>query len=178
MCSSDLVNNFDIPIVIFTKVDLSKAKTLEEAAALIRADNKLVIHYQAQIHGNEPAGGEAALNMIARLDGQWGDGLLDTINCYVIPRVNPDGSMNFTRASGQGVNLNRDMMLATQPETAALRYVCDLFQPDINIDGHEFTYQPELASGSYSDLMCSSGVNGNYSEAFIQLSETMARNHF
>ncbi len=169
---------FDIPIVIFTKVDLSGAKTLEEAAALIRADDKLVIHYQAQIHGNEPAGGEAALNMIARLDGQWGSDLLETINCYVIPRVNPDGSKNFTRNNGEGVNLNRDMLLATMPETAALRYACDLFLPDINIDGHEYTYQPENSSGSYADLMCSSGVNGNYSEEFIQLSETMARNHF
>ena len=168
----------NIPIVVFTKVDLSGAKTLEEAAALIRADNKLVIHYQAQIHGNEPAGGEAALNHIARLDGQWGEDLLETINCYVIPRVNPDGSKNYTRANASGVNLNRDMVLATMPESAALRYACDLFQPDLNIDGHEYLVNSEKTSGTYIDLMCSSGVNGNYSPEYIEACETISRRHY
>ena len=168
----------NIPIVVFTKVDLSGAKTLEEAAALVRADNKLVIHYQAQIHGNEPAGGEAALNHIARLDGEWGDDLLDTINCYVIPRVNPDGAKNYTRANASGVNLNRDMVLATMPETAALRYACDIFQPDLNIDGHEYLFNSEKTSGTYIDLMCSSGVNGNYSAEYIEVCETISRRHY
>ena len=172
------VYGMDIPIVIFTKVDLSGAKTLEEAAALIRADNKLVIHYQAQIHGNEPAGGEAALNTIARLDGDWGNGLLDTINCYVIPRLNPDGSKDYTRANAMGVNVNRDMVLATTSESAAIRRACDLFEPDVNLDGHEYTYTPQNTSGNYVDLMCSSGINGNYSEAYIEINEIIARNHY
>ena len=54
---------FDIPLVIFTKADLSGAKTLEEAAAMIQEDSertgKLTFHYQAQIHGYETASGEA-----------------------------------------------------------------------------------------------------------------------
>ena len=84
---------FNVPLVIAASVDLSGAQTLEEAAALIRADsaenNKVTVHYQAQIHGNEPAAGEAALGMIKQLDGAYGDGLIDTMNIYVIPRLNP-----------------------------------------------------------------------------------------
>jgi len=172
------VYKLNIPIVIFTKVDLSHADTLEKAAELIRADNKAIIHYQAQIHGNEPAGGEAALNQIARMDSDWGDGLLDTINVLIIPRLNPDGAKKYTRANADGVNLNRDLMLATMPETDAIRLVCDLFEPDVNIDGHEYNWSPDAATGKHVDLQVSSGINANYSAEYIEINEILARNHY
>ena len=52
------VFSYDVPIVVFTKTDLSAAKTLEEAAALVRGNGKSTIHYQSLIHPNEPASGE------------------------------------------------------------------------------------------------------------------------
>ena len=172
------VYKLDIPVVIFTKVDLSDAKTLEEAAALIRADNKAVIHYQAQIHGNEPAGGEAALNTIARMDSQWGDGLLDTINVLIVPRVNPDGAKDYTRDNANHVDLNRDMVLERTEEVAAIHRISNLFEPDVNLDGHEYNWSPENATGKHVALQVSNGINGNYSEEFIAINEELSRNHY
>ena len=166
---------YDMPIVIFTKTDLSGAKTLEEAAALVRANNKVTVHYQAQIHGNEPAAGEAALAQIGKLDTAYGDGLLETINIYVIPRLNPDGSHLYQRNSSENINMNRDMLLAQTQEIKNHHYVYGLFEPELAIDSHEYTYQPELASGAYNDMMIASGHNGNSGKAFVEYSEMFAR---
>ena len=46
----------EIPLVVFTTTDIS-GKTMEEAAALVRANGKPTVLHQAQIHGNEPASG-------------------------------------------------------------------------------------------------------------------------
>lgn len=166
---------YNMPIVIFSATDLSGAETLEEAAALINANEKVTVHYQAQIHGNEPAAGEAALAVIGRLNSDWGDTLLENLNIYVIPRLNPDGSYLYQRNDANGVNMNRDMLLAQTHEVQQHHYVYGLFNPELAIDSHEYTYQPELASGSYNDMMIASGHNGQSGEAFVQYSEMIAR---
>lgn len=164
----------DIPVVIFTKTDLSSAKTLEEAAALINANNKLTVHYQAQIHGNEPAGGEAALAEIGRLDTAYGDSLLETINIYVIPRLNPDGSLEYKRNVPKGLNGNRDMLLLQTAEVQAHHYIYNLFMPEVAIDSHEYTMDSTAASGYYKDMMVGCGYNGNSGEAFAKFTEDLA----
>ncbi len=169
------VYGFDMPIVIFTATDLSGAKTLEEAAALVNANNKVTVHYQGLSHGNEPASGEAALAQIGRMDTEYGDGLLENLNVYIIPRLNPDGIYLFTRNDGNGVNLNRDMLLARTDEIQLHHYVYNLFYPELVIDSHEYQYQPELVSGAYADVLFASGHNGNSGEAFIEYSELIAR---
>lgn len=166
---------YNMPIVIFTATDLSGAKTLEEAAALVRANSKVTVHYQAQIHGNEPAAGEAALAQIGRLDTAYGDNLLQNINIYVIPRLNPDGSYKYQRNNITGINMNRDMLLAQTQEIKNHHYVYGLFEPELAIDSHEYTYQPELATGTYNDMMIASGHNGNSGKAFVEYSEMFAR---
>ena len=164
----------DIPVVIFTKTDLSGAKTLEEAAALINANNKLTVHYQAQIHGNEPAGGEAALAEIGRLDTAYGDALLETINIYVIPRLNPDGSLDYTRNVPKGLNANRDMILLQTAEVQAHHYIYNLFMPEVAVDSHEYTVDSTTAAGYYKDIMVGCGYNGNSGEAFATYTENLA----
>ena len=47
--------NYDIPILVFTKTDLSGAKSLEEAAELVRGNGKLTFHISAEVHSDEPA---------------------------------------------------------------------------------------------------------------------------
>ena len=55
---------FDIPMALFTTTAIPAGATLEEAAALVRANGKTTVWYQTQIHPNEPASGEAALVII------------------------------------------------------------------------------------------------------------------
>lgn len=131
---------FNIPLVIFTETDLSGAKNIEEAAALLEANGKLTVHYQGQIHGNEPAGGEAALGMIAMLDTAYGDKLLDKMNIYVIPRLNPDGAYSNQRTiPTASVDPNRDYMNLQSYEVGRQIYVMNLFNPEVVVDGHEYT---------------------------------------
>ena len=166
---------YDMPLVIFTTTDLSGAKNVEQAAALVNANGKVNVYYQAQIHGNEPAGGEAALAQIGKLDTAYGDNLLQTLNICVIPRVNPDGSHIYQRNSSTGINMNRDMLIAQTDEVKAITHAYDLFRPQLAVDSHEYTYQPELATGAYNDMMIACGHNGNTGDEFAEYVEMFAR---
>ena len=165
----------DIPIVIFSLTDLSGAETLEEAAALIRANEKLTVHYQAQIHGNEPAGGEAALATIGRLDtAEYGDRLLEKMNIYVIPRLNPEGSQAYIRVvPSTKLNGNRDYLMARTVEIQAQHYVYNLFMPEMAIDGHEYTVDLANNNQAYKDMMMAGGYNGNSGAEFAKFTEDM-----
>ena len=97
---------FDIPVVFFSTTDLSGATTWEDAAALVKANGKLTVMYQALIHGLEPAGGEAALAMLKALDGAYGENLLENMNICVIPRLNPYGVyMTYREVYTSGIGL-------------------------------------------------------------------------
>lgn len=165
----------DIPIVIFSLTDLSGAQTLEDAAALIRANEKLTVHYQAQIHGNEPAGGEAALATIGRLDtAEYGDRLLEKMNIYMIPRLNPDGSQAYVRVvPSTKLNGNRDYLMARTVEIQAQHYVYNLFMPELAIDGHEYTVDLANNNQAYKDMMMAGGYNGNSGAEFTEFTEDM-----
>ncbi|WP_160719213.1 M14 family zinc carboxypeptidase [Bacillus sp. USDA818B3_A] len=56
---------------------------------------KRVLVY-TQIHGNEPLGTEAAIEIIQKLlaGGKEADNILDKVNVWFVPRVNPDGTAN------------------------------------------------------------------------------------
>jgi hypothetical protein len=92
----------------------------------------------AQQHGNEPAGGEAALALVDRLAGD-GSGLLDRVNVYVMPRANPDAAERFVRATASGADVNRDHLLLQTPEARAIAAVSRRVRPDVVLDLHEFT---------------------------------------
>ena len=173
---------FDIPLVIFTTVDLSGADTLEAAAALIRADseknNKLTIHHQGQIHGNEPAAGEASLGMLLRLDGEYGESLLDTMNIYVIPRLSPYGAYKSQRqvylTSSTTTDPNRDFLRLRTAETQARMVAYNLFEPEVVFDSHE--YQESLTSTSHKrkDLMLCTHWMPNHDDTYKQTALDLA----
>ena len=127
----------DIPMAIFTRTDLSGAKTLEEAAAVMGQEKPTVL-LRAQMHGNEPAGGEAALAMIYWLDSTLGESYLDKMNICVIPRQNPDGAQSFQRKTISGVDMNRDSLRLETAEAVSFTKTCLLLEPEVIIDGHEY----------------------------------------
>ena len=173
---------FDIPIAIFTKVDLSDCDTWEEAAALVKADSektgKVMIHYQAQIHGSEPASCEGALAMMQRFDGEYGEKLLERMNIYVIPRLNPYGAYKSIRTTyydgGTSIDPNGDFARLRMVETQLRQKVLNAFDPDISFDGHEYLIDMEWVSMKYKDIMLAVRFMPFHTEDFQQLNKTIA----
>ena len=169
----------NMPLVVFTKTDLSGAKTLEEVAELLNSNGKMTIHYQGQMHGNEPAGGEGVLAMMLKLSGDYGDDVLDTVNIYCIPRLNPDGAQKDKRVSPKTeLDMNRDFLLAINIETVHLHNITNLFKPTVMIDSHEYTAEPDRTSEKWWDLLISPGFNPTSGEDFKNLGITMTQNAF
>jgi hypothetical protein len=120
-----------IPLVIMARGgSASSAELLKNGRPTL-----LIIGLQ---HGNEPAGGEAALAFIQELASPAGAPILDRINVLIVPRANPDGAAAFVRGLADGGDVNRDHLLVATPEGAALATVNREFQPDIVLDCHEF----------------------------------------
>ena len=135
---------FDIPIVIFTKADLSACTTLEQAAAALENSGLRNIGYKAQMHGDEHAAGEGALGVINLLDKAENQYLLDTINIFVIPRMNPDGAYIDQRnmptvidSSFSNRDPNRDMLALNIIEQRHYLNAIQLLDPVAELDGHE-----------------------------------------
>lgn len=121
----------EIPWLIFT------AEGLQDPAAVARL-NRPVVWLVGQQHGNEPAGGEAMLALASALaDGEL-HGLLDRVTVVVVPRLNPDGAAAFQRRNGLDYDLNRDHLLAAQPETQAVQRAMAILPPDAVVDAHEY----------------------------------------
>ena len=168
---------FDIPMVLFTTTDLSSATTLEEAAELVKANGKLTVHYQAQIHGDEQGAGEAALGMIKRLDGEYGESLLDTMNIYVIPRLNPRGAYKSQRVSylnGSTTDPNRDFLHLATPEVQARMKVYNLFEPEVVFDNHEYQVTTEYNRIKWKDMSLCCHPLFNFTEDYQNTAVEMA----
>ena len=169
--------NRDIPIVFFTRSDLSAATTLEEAAALMGQDKPTIL-YRAQVHGNEPSSGEGALAVISRLDGAYGESVLDKVNVCVIPRVNPDGAYNYNRALANKTDGNRDNLRLTTPEVQAFMHAYQVIMPEMVLDGHEFNLHNESESLTPGDVIISVGETPVNSDTFRDLSLNLMNNAF
>ena len=143
---------FDIPLAIFTETAIPEDATLEEAADLVNANGKTTVWYQSQIHPNEPAAGEGALVVVTDLvtDPETA-ALLDDINIVVVPRINPDGSYLFSRATYDGFDMNRDHMSLKAAELAQLHTAYRLFMAEVVVDTHEFTFYGAKTAGYMND---------------------------
>jgi carboxypeptidase D len=69
--------------------------------------------YISSMHGNEPVGMELCLNLINLLVDEYGTdpqitGLVDEVEIWIMPLMNPDGYVNHSRYNAQGVDLNRN----------------------------------------------------------------------
>lgn len=158
------VFGYEIPIVVFSHTDLSSARTLEEAAALVKENGKATIHYQGLIHANEPSGGEGCLAMIDSLDGDYGEQVLPAVNVYCIPRINADGARLYQRANAaDGVDMNRDHLYVQSEEIAMVHHAYNLFMPEVTIDGHEFNTYPKNTSGYLDDVQL--GAAGSFNSS-------------
>lgn len=142
----------DIPVIV-----LSGQKTFDPAAA--KASGQPIVMVLANIHAGEVEGKEVAL-MLAR------DMVLGAIDPYhramtivIVPDYNPDGNDEISpenrklhlkelwgqmgpetgvgqRASGEGIDLNRDYILLRGHESRLLNDLYRAWEPDVFVDCH------------------------------------------
>lgn len=135
----------EIPLLILDRDGLSDAKA-------IRAKGRSVILLQAAIHAGEPDGKDAGLMLFRdiAIEGKYRD-LLNNVTLIFIPILNVDGHEKFgpynrinqngprelgTRATAQGLNLNRDFVKADSPEMRTFLGLYNQWLPELFIDTH------------------------------------------
>lgn len=89
----------------------------------------------SQMHGNESTSTKALLDALCYLIQN--PSLLDRFTLKIIPILNPDGAVAYTRTNSNGVDLNRDAINQTQPEVKLLVDVYRDFKPDYCFNLHD-----------------------------------------
>ena len=90
----------------------------------------------SQMHGNESTTTRALLDLFDHLHSSIGAKLLKGLTLLIIPQLNPDGSSAYTRLNTNNVDLNRDALDLSQPESIALNEVFKSFSPDFCFNLH------------------------------------------
>jgi len=137
-------------------------------------DNKIKVLIFAQQHGNEQSGKEGALLLIKELLKTENQYLFDRIDFVLIPQLNPDGSEKNQRRNGNEVDLNRNHLILTEPETIALHKLFDKYLFEVSLDVHEYwPFGEEWKKTGFRrnfDLTIGAVTNINVSEKIKNLS--------
>jgi len=110
----------------------------------------------SQMHGNESTTTKSIFDLYKFLNSKnvIADDLLRSCTIMSIPMLNPDGAQAWTRENENGVDLNRDAVNLSQPESQILRNAFEAFTPDFcfnlhgqrTIYGFEETGKPSILS--------------------------------
>lgn len=102
---------------------------------------KAPILINANMHGDEPEGTDAALQVVrdyATSTEPAVERALRSTRIHILLSANPDGRVEGTRDNAAGFDLNRDLLTASQPETQALRNVIVQTAPVLVLDVHGY----------------------------------------
>nr|WP_263323668.1 M14 family zinc carboxypeptidase [Neobacillus sp. Marseille-Q6967] len=112
-------------------------------------DFKVPIMINGSIHGTEFVGSDAVLQLIERFATQNDEETKSILsNNILIFNVvqNPDGRVDATRFNGEGIDLNRDFITQSQPETQETVELIKEWNPMVFLDTHGYVknYGPNL----------------------------------
>ncbi|MBB5180079.1 hypothetical protein HNQ44_001503 [Planomicrobium koreense] len=104
-------------------------------------DFKVPIMINGSIHGTEFVGSDAVLQLIERFatqnDEQTQEILASNILVFNVV-ANPDGRIDATRFNGEGIDLNRDFVTQSQPETQHTVDLITEWNPMVFLDTHGY----------------------------------------
>lgn len=159
------VENRNIYSMTFSKKGIGKNKS------------KIKVLFFAQQHGNEQSGKEGTLLLAKTLLKPEYSYLFDKIDLVLIPQINPDGSELNKRRNANNMDLNRNHLIMTEPETNALHTFFDKFHFEVTMDVHEYSpYGDDWKRYGYrknSDVTLGSCTNINVSEKLRQFSDSL-----
>lgn len=101
-------------------------------------ETKIKVLIFVQQHGNEQSGKEGALLLISELLKPENQYLFDKIDFALVPQMNPDGSEKNQRRNGNGMDLNRNHLILTEPETIGLHNLFNKYLFEVSMDVHEY----------------------------------------
>lgn len=140
--------------------------------------SKIKVMFHAQQHGNEQSGKEGALLLAQALLQPENKYLFDKTDFVIIPQVNPDGSEQNKRRNGNDMDLNRNHLLLTEPETVALHRFFDTYLFEVTMDVHEYSpYGGDWEKYGYrknADVTLGVTTNPNISEKIREISNVEA----
>jgi hypothetical protein len=153
------------------------ARPLPFSPSEAHRSGKPIVYVQANIHGGEVDGKEAAQMLLRDLTRGRLRSLLDSLILIVVPIFNTDGNDHFgpgernrpgqngpsvvgENTNGQGLNINRDYVKLEAPETRGAVQLIKVWDPEVLIDLH-------TTNGSYHGyvLTYSPGLNPNTNPA-------------
>lgn len=95
----------------------------------------------SQMHGNESTTTKAVFDLLNLIysypDHPFVKLLEEQMTLWIIPMLNPDGALAYTRVNANDIDLNRDAHNRTQVESTILRRIFDEFQPDWCFNLHD-----------------------------------------
>ena len=92
----------------------------------------------SQMHGNESTTTRALINLLFLMDKHPSlfSEIYQELELLIIPLVNPDGSFVLSRYNANGVDLNRDAINLSEPESKILMNTYASFQPEYCLNLH------------------------------------------
>lgn len=93
----------------------------------------------SQMHGNESTTTKALSDLLtfAITTSEFSNWLQHHFTILCLPMLNPDGAFKYTRANAASIDLNRDALSLSQPESRVLRKVYDGFHPHFAFNMHD-----------------------------------------
>src|SRR5690606_1757442 len=93
----------------------------------------------SQMHGNESTTTKAIFDFLnyLKVDGNKQTLLKENFTLIILPMLNPDGALRYTRENANGMDLNRDAKNKSQSEIKTLFRVFENFKPDLCLNMHD-----------------------------------------
>ncbi|NNK11566.1 MAG: peptidase M14 [Flavobacteriaceae bacterium] len=93
----------------------------------------------SQMHGNESTTTKAVLDMLNAFYRGFdrSEEILERITLHILPMLNPDGALAYTRENANKVDLNRDAKNLSQAESLVLRQEYERCSPDFCFNLHD-----------------------------------------
>jgi hypothetical protein len=104
-------------------------------------DFKTPVMINGSIHGTEFVGTDAVLKLIERFAFQNDDDTKQILENHILifnVVQNPDGRIHATRFNGNGIDLNRDFITQSQPETKHMVELINEWHPMVFLDLHGY----------------------------------------
>ncbi|GAA4757273.1 MULTISPECIES: M14 family metallopeptidase [Flavobacterium] len=100
---------------------------------------KTKIFMWSQMHGNESTTTKALFDLFNFLNDDTDEArqIKNDFTLLIIPILNPDGAKAYTRVNANDVDLNRDSVNLSQPESLLLRKTFEEFAPDFCYNLHD-----------------------------------------